>query len=69
METQAQQRQSRLPLRAFWPELCHRSYESQIFGGSTGKPGGRMPAASLFTSPVCACDPQVLVDAKQEGTP
>jgi len=74
-ETQAQSRQSRLPVGAFWPELCHRqvsvtqSYGRQIFGGPTGKPGGRMPAASLFTSPVCACDPQALVDAKQEGTP
>ena len=70
-ETQAQQR---LGLRAFWPELCHRqvtvrSYGRQILGGLTGKPGGRMPAASLFTSPVRACDPQAFVDAKQEGSP
>ena len=43
-----------------------------VFGGLTGKPGGRMPAASLFSSFPRACDQldsQTAVNAKQEGSP
>lgn len=40
---------------------------SPVFGGTTGKPGGRMPAAPLFT---IACDRlDSRVNAKQEGSP
>lgn len=38
-----------------------------IFGGTTGKPGGRMPAAPLFTFSCDRLDSRV--NAKQEGSP
>jgi hypothetical protein len=40
---------------------------SPIFGGTTGKPGGRMPAAPLFTFSCDRLDSRV--NAKQEGSP
>jgi len=44
---------------------------SPVFGGTTGKPGGRMPAAPLFTLlATIACDRlDSRVNAKQEGSP
>lgn len=70
-ETQAQSR-----LAVLCRELCespqvrHWAYGpsiSPVFGGPTGKPGGRMPAAPLFT---IACDQlDSRVNAKQEGSP
>jgi hypothetical protein len=38
-----------------------------FFGGTTGKPGGRMPAAPLCTFTSLAFDTRV--NAKQEGSP
>lgn len=78
-ETQAQAR-----LAVLRRELCGRSsrqlqshwsygpsLSTPIFGGPTGKPGGRMPAAPLF--PVLAtvtCDRlDSRVNAEQEGSP
>jgi hypothetical protein len=75
-ETQAQSRLAVLR-RELWASAatprdpqCHRAYRpcvSSIFGGTTGKPGGRMPAAPLFTVPCDRLDSRV--NAKQEGSP
>ena len=73
METQAQSRLAVLrrelcrgPKGPRSPRQSHQAYSpsvsTPIFGG---KPGGRMPAAPLFTS--LALDPRV--NAKQEGSP
>ncbi len=43
-----------------------KSVRTPIFGGPTGKPGGRMPAAS-FSAALFARDPRA--NAQQEGSP
>jgi hypothetical protein len=83
-ETQAQSRLAVLRGELCWSPRSPRQVPSHwvcdphsrpslfpVCGGTTGKPGGRMPAAPLFTTlATVTCDRlDSRVNAKQEGSP